>query len=52
MGRSCRQVWEDFQTGIRLPCQCEGFAPVVSQLRDASFVDRELTDTLPPLRLA
>jgi hypothetical protein len=50
--RACGLVWEEPQTGTRLPCGCEGFAPVVSALRDASFVDRDLADDLPPLRIA
>jgi hypothetical protein len=42
----------DFQTGVRLPCGCEGFAPVGGSLRDAAFVERDPDDDLPPLRIA
>lgn len=51
-GRSCRHVWEEFQTGFRKACACEGFAPIVTELRDAGFTAREATDGLPPLRVA
>jgi hypothetical protein len=51
-GRSCARVRTDFQTGVRVSCGCEGFAPVDGPLRDAGFVDRDADDGLPPLRLA
>jgi hypothetical protein len=50
--RECRHVWEEPQTGFRMACACEGFAPVVSALRDAAFTERDITDDLPPLRIA
>ena len=48
----CRHVWEELQTGFRNPCKCEGFSPVVTPLRDATFTEREISDDLPPLRIA
>lgn len=51
LGRECRHVWEELQTGVRLPCRCECFAPVVTALRDATFVARDVSDELPPLRI-
>jgi hypothetical protein len=50
-GRSCKHVWEEFQTATHLPCVCEGFAPVTGALRDAAFTDRDVGDDLPPLRV-
>jgi hypothetical protein len=51
-GRRCAHVWSDFQTGIRVPCVCDGFTPVDGALRDAAFAAGETDDGLPPLRLA
>jgi len=48
----CRHVWEELQTGFRNPCKCEGFSPVVTALKDATFTEREISDDLPPLRIA
>jgi hypothetical protein len=45
-------VWEDFQTGVRVACDCVGFGPVVTELRNASFMSRDVDDGLPPLRIA
>lgn len=51
-GRSCGHVRVDFQTGVRLPCACEGFIPLTGGLRDATFLDRDPDEGLPPLRIA
>lgn len=50
--RGCTHVSTDFQTGVQVPCACEGFAPVDGALRDAGFLEREADDGLPPLRVA
>jgi hypothetical protein len=51
-GRRCGRVRVDFQTGVRVPCGCEGFTPVGGPLREANFLDRDPDDGLPPLRIA
>jgi hypothetical protein len=51
-GRRCEHVWCDFQTGVRLACPCEGFAPVRGAIRAAGFLAHDPDAGLPPLRVA
>ena len=51
-GSSCKRVWEELQTGFRKDCDCEGFVPVTTDLAEASFLNVDVTDGLPPLRVA
>jgi hypothetical protein len=49
-GRRCRHVWLDLPSLTKVTCNCEGFTPVVSSFREASFA--AVDEDEPPLRLA